>query len=182
MKKLERVREVKNEDRAIREDTLQNLSDDFQYTHLLSQLQRNRNQNDLDNSYALKQMKNSSSRNTVYDSSKNNDLAVRCEKNLFIESNQTKVMNSKIDRELGIMAQMNFMKKKNHQKHRRVVSDLNFQGTKFSNLKTVISDKIQDHNNTQSNLFDLNSKHNSVKEIYKKQVKQGNKSVYDVEK
>jgi hypothetical protein len=182
MEKLEAVRDDKEKSKALREETLQKLSDDSKYKYLLSQLEKNRNHNDLETSYAVTQIRNSELRDSIHTESKINDQTVRSKKNLEIETKQKKVMNSKIDKELGIMKQIFFTKEKNKHKHRRVASDLASHVNRVSTIKSMISDKIQDHKYEQHNLLDLFTKQNTAKDIYVKQRNVVSKSIYDVER
>jgi hypothetical protein len=182
IKKLEAVRDDKEKSKALREETLQKLSDDTKYKYLLSQLEKNRNQNDLETSYAVTHMRNSGLRDSIHTESRINDQTVIIKKNLEIETKQKKVMNSKIDKELGIMKQIFHIKQKNERKHRRVASDLASHIDRVSTLKTMISDKMQDHQYEQHNLLDINTKHKSTKDIYVKKRNVVTKSIFDVER
>jgi hypothetical protein len=182
IKKLEAVRDDKEKSKALREETLQKLFDESKYKYLQSQLEKNRNQNDLETSYAVTQMRNSELRDSIHTESRINDLTVRSKKNLEIETKQKKVMNSKIDKELGIMKQIFSIKEKNKHKHRRVASDLACHVNRVSTIKSMISNKILDHQHEQHNLLDLFTKHKSAKDIYVKQRNVVSKSIYDVER
>jgi hypothetical protein len=182
IKKLEAVRDDKEKSKALREEQLQKLSDDTKYKYLLSQLEKNRNENDLETSYAVTHMRNSGLRDSIHTESRINDETVRSKKNLEIETNQKKVMNSKIDKELGVMKQIFHIKQKNERKHRRVASDLASHVNRISNLKTMISDRMQDHQYEQHNLLGINTKHKSANDIYIKKKNIVSKSIFDVER
>lgn len=144
----------------LRMNNLKKLSAEMKYKHLLTQLEKQRDQNELDTSHNLIHQKNKFQHNKICNMTLKNEKLVKTNKDILIENNKKRVINTKIEKEVGIIKQVNFLKKKNKQKQDRLCGDFKTQENKLGSIKNTMSANLSVDKLIQKNLSAVKSKGN----------------------
>lgn len=181
MKRLEHVRELKKEARIEKMVNLKKVSAEMKYKHLLTQLEKQRDKNEVDTSNSQIHLKNKLQHNRIYLKTTKNEKLIKYERDQRIEDNKKRVVNSKIEKEVGIIKQVAILKAKNKQKRERICTDFKNQETKLGTINNSLNANISYEKVIQKNQTETKNKESKVNSMYLVESRKRNKSMYDIQ-
>ena len=114
----------------------------MKYKHLITQLEKQRDKNEVDTSNNQIHLKNKLQHNRIYLKTTKNEKLIKYERDQRIEDNKKRVVNSKIEKEVGIIKQVAILKAKNKQKRERISTDFKNQETKLGTINNSLNANI----------------------------------------
>ena len=182
MEQLKEARENKKCQRQMRAKELKGISSDIKYKHLLTQLEKQRCENDIENSYCFLKATNKKAHDSIYKTSVKNDRIINKEYKAHLKDNKKKYLNGKIEKELIKMKQMEYEREKTKKIHDRIKQDMRNEEKKILDYRNKIMKCVHHKGNLNDKYVSMKKEEKNVSNsLHRKRLKKV-KSVFDVEK